>query len=144
MIVFSRPLMPDVELIAFELTAKSSRRRENPVQPRLCNAKNAIFERLKRGFPFGRDLRRPTQTQSALCVNMPRYVMCISGQLKRNQLHEFEVPRDTYIHMYVHVCIYTYIRTYASIYVNIVHRYTYVHRRVYIYIHTHIHIYIYT
>jgi hypothetical protein len=27
-----------VKLIAFELAAKFSRRRENPVQPRLCNA----------------------------------------------------------------------------------------------------------
>ncbi len=39
-----------VKLIAFELAAKFSRRRENPVQPRLCNAQNAIFKRLKTGF----------------------------------------------------------------------------------------------
>jgi hypothetical protein len=38
-----------VKLIAFELAAKFSRRRENPVQPRLCNAKKAIFKRLKTG-----------------------------------------------------------------------------------------------
>jgi hypothetical protein len=57
-----------LKLIAFELAAKFSRRRENPVQPRVCNAKNAIFKRSKRGVPFGRDLRRPTQTQSALCM----------------------------------------------------------------------------
>ncbi len=55
-----------VKLIAFELAAKSSRRRENPVQPRLCNAKTQFSNGSKRGFPFGRDLRRPTQTQSAL------------------------------------------------------------------------------
>ncbi len=29
---------------------QNSWRRENPVQPRLCNAKNAIFKRLKSGF----------------------------------------------------------------------------------------------
>jgi hypothetical protein len=39
-----------IKLIAFELAAKFSRRRENPVQPRLCNAENAIFKRLKTGF----------------------------------------------------------------------------------------------
>jgi hypothetical protein len=39
-----------LKLITFELAAKFSRRRENPVQPRLCNAKNAIFKRLKTGF----------------------------------------------------------------------------------------------
>jgi hypothetical protein len=39
-----------VKLIAFELAAKFSRRGENPVQPRLCNAKNAVFKRLKTGF----------------------------------------------------------------------------------------------
>ncbi len=55
-----------IKLIAFELAAKFLRRGENPVQPRLCNAKTAILKRLKTGLPFGRDLRRPTQTQSAL------------------------------------------------------------------------------
>jgi hypothetical protein len=39
-----------INLIAFELAAKFSRRGENPVQPRLCNAKNAIFKRLKTEF----------------------------------------------------------------------------------------------
>ncbi len=39
-----------VKLIAFELAAKFSRRRENPAQPRLCNAKNAISKRLITGF----------------------------------------------------------------------------------------------
>jgi hypothetical protein len=39
-----------IKLISFELAAKFSRRRQNPVQPRLCNAKNAIFKRLKTGF----------------------------------------------------------------------------------------------
>ncbi len=39
-----------LKLIAFELAANFSRRRENPVQPRLSNAKNAIFKRLKTGF----------------------------------------------------------------------------------------------
>ncbi len=39
-----------IKLIAFELAANFLRRRENPVQPRLCNAKNAIFKRLKTGF----------------------------------------------------------------------------------------------
>jgi hypothetical protein len=39
-----------VKLIPFELAAKFSMRRGNPVQPRLCNAKNAIFKRLKTGF----------------------------------------------------------------------------------------------
>jgi hypothetical protein len=39
-----------IKLIAFELAAKFSRRRENPVQQRLCNVKNAIFKRLKTGF----------------------------------------------------------------------------------------------
>ncbi len=63
-----------IKLIAFELAAKFSRRRENPVQPRLCNAKNAIFKRLKTGFPLGRDLRRPTQTQSALHINAYTYI----------------------------------------------------------------------
>jgi hypothetical protein len=38
-----------IKLIASELAAKFSRRGENPVQPRLCNAKNAIFKRLKTG-----------------------------------------------------------------------------------------------
>jgi hypothetical protein len=41
--------MQELKLIAFELAAKFSRRGENPVQPRLCNAKNAIFKRLKTG-----------------------------------------------------------------------------------------------
>ncbi len=39
-----------VKLIAFELAAKFSRPRGNPVQPRLYNAQNAIFKRLKTGF----------------------------------------------------------------------------------------------
>ncbi len=39
-----------IKLIAFELAAKFSRRRQNPVQPRLYHAKNAIFKLLKTGF----------------------------------------------------------------------------------------------
>ncbi len=45
-----RQKMLSIKLFAFELAAKFSRRRENPVQPRLCNAKNAIFKRFKTGF----------------------------------------------------------------------------------------------
>jgi hypothetical protein len=47
---FVRLSSRDIKLIAFELAAKFSRRRENPVQPRLYNAENAICKRLKTGF----------------------------------------------------------------------------------------------
>jgi hypothetical protein len=56
-----------IKLLAFELAAKFSRQGEDPVQPRLCNAKNAIFKRLKNGvFP-------------SLAI--------FAGQLKRNLLY---------------------------------------------------------
>ncbi len=101
-----------IKLIAFELAAKFSRRRENPVQPRLCNAKNAIFKRLKTGFsgfPFGRDLRRPTKTQSALCMCLPRSSktaavswMCIHVYVLICVVYAAKVG----IYVYVHTCIY--------------------------------------
>jgi hypothetical protein len=56
-----------LKLIAFELAAKFSRRRENPVQPRSHNAKDAIFKRAQKGvFPS---------------------VAIFAGQLKRTQLY---------------------------------------------------------
>jgi hypothetical protein len=48
--VFMHTLRMQRKAVAFELAAKFSRQGENPVQPRLCNAKNAIFKRLKTGF----------------------------------------------------------------------------------------------
>jgi hypothetical protein len=58
---------PCVKLIAFELAAKFSRRGENPLQPSLCNTKNAIFITAQNGvFPS---------------------VAIFAGQLKCNQLH---------------------------------------------------------
>ncbi len=69
------PVMPaltslnPLNLIAFELAAKFSRRRENPVQPRLCNAKNAIFKTAQNGgFPS---------------------VAIFAGQLEHNKLYAY-------------------------------------------------------
>jgi hypothetical protein len=49
-----------VKLFAFELATKFSRRGENPVQPRLCDAKIAIFKRLKTGVSL-RSRSSPSQ-----------------------------------------------------------------------------------
>ncbi len=85
-----------------DLAAKFSRRRENPVQPRLCNAKNAIFKRQKNGvFPS---------------------VAIFAGQLKRNQLY---VYAHVYIRWYAtERCIYAY--TYIHTYMFLFHA-TYIH-----------------
>jgi hypothetical protein len=58
-----------LKLIAFELAAKFSRRRENPVQPRLCNAKNAIFKRLKTGFSL-RSRSSPANSNAISFINL--------------------------------------------------------------------------
>jgi hypothetical protein len=60
----SIPLL--IKLIAFELAAKFSMRRENPFNHVCATRKTQFSNSSKRDFPFCRDLRRPTQMQSAL------------------------------------------------------------------------------
>jgi hypothetical protein len=95
-----------IKLIAFELAAKFSRRRENPVQPRLCNAETQFSNGSKRGFPFGRDLRRPTQTQSALhtCIYLlSKYIDEVFQGLRERVLclHAIHIHIHTYTHMHI-------------------------------------------
>ncbi len=66
-----------IKLIAFELAAKFSRRAKNPVQPHLCNAKNAIQTAQNGVFPS---------------------VAIFAGQLKRNQLYNcFNVRQENVV-----------------------------------------------
>ncbi len=130
-----------VKLFSFELAAKFSRQGGNPVQPRFCNAKNAIFKRFKTGV----SLRSPS----------------FSSQLKRNQFYVCVyvcirvymcVCMCIYVYMYVYTCvcmcightkscIYTYMCTLHS-YVNMqaykMKMYTRTYKKLYAYIHVHI------
>ncbi len=110
-----------VKLIAFESAAKFSRRRENPVQPRLCNAKNAIFKWLKTRF----SLRSRSSPANAKAISFTYvYVrkkhsldwciymcVCVCMSLSmRTYLILFSLKQAILIHacmhVYMHVCSY--------------------------------------
>jgi hypothetical protein len=135
-----------VKLFAFELAAKFSKRRENPVQPRLSNALNAIFKRLSTGFSV-----------------FPS-VAIFAGQRKRSQLYiQILYMHAYYVNTYADIYIHTYIHTYIQAgslsmqtqcaktpnmpaclgYIHNTHTYshTYTHTHIYTYIHTYIHTY---
>jgi hypothetical protein len=90
----------NIKLIAFELAAKFSRRRENPVQPRLCNAKNAIFKRLKTGV----SLRSRSSPANSNAISFTSFTCIMHVYLKCVQV----LSISTY-NMHVHVwCMYTF------------------------------------
>ncbi len=61
---------------------------------------SAVSNGSKRGFPFGRDLRRPTQTQSALWLQLKRKVIYLE---KSTTLTTCYIP--TYAYIYLFLCI---------------------------------------
>jgi hypothetical protein len=107
-----------INLFAFELAAKFSRQGENPVQPRLCNAKNPIFKRLKTGF----SLRPRSSPANSNAISFTCMHVCI--------------------HTYTHVCMHTYIPEDLHRSKPIPQRaYAYIHTYIYTHIHTCIHTY---
>ncbi len=96
----------NIKLIAFELAAKFSRRRENPVQPRSCNAKNAIFKRLKTGVSL-QSRSSPANSNAIsftlVCINRNKAriysCMCVSTHMFSKR-----------IYVSIYVCMY--VRTY--------------------------------
>jgi hypothetical protein len=105
-----------IKLIAFELAAKFSRRRENPFNHVCATRKTQFSNGSKRGFPFGRDLRRPTQTQSALhrmhCFTpgwnhlhtyIHYHIRSVEGLCK------LKITWNAYLHTYIHTYMITYV-----------------------------------
>ncbi len=82
-----------LKLIAFELAAKFSRRRENPVQPRLCNAKNAI-SRLKTGF----SLRSRSSPANSNAITFTTLALAASAP------HKYIHNTNTHVHMHTSPC----------------------------------------
>ncbi len=80
-----------LKLITFELAAKFSRRRENPVQPRFCNAKNGIFKRLKTGFYLR---SRSSPANSNAISFMPPWLADMNAQL---WTHACKAHSDPYV-----------------------------------------------
>jgi hypothetical protein len=117
------PLKRALKLIAFELAAKFLRRRENPVQPRLCNAKNAIFKRLKTGVSLQSHIHTYTYIHT--------YTTCRGHSLL-----------EIHIQTHIHTCIHTYIHTYTQWHVTAIaclkntYTLTYMHTCIHTYIHT--------
>ncbi len=105
-----------IKLIAFELAAKSSRRRGNPVQPRLCNAKNAIFKRLKTGFSL-RSRSSPANSNAISFTHihyMHRRSRSLSSEYIHIRIHPYihapKIRRRSsseyiHIHTHIHTCI---------------------------------------
>ncbi len=60
-----------LKLFAFVLAAKLSRQGETPFKHVCTTRKTQFSNGSQRGFPFARDLRRPTQTQSAVEQRKP-------------------------------------------------------------------------
>ncbi len=103
-----------IKLIAFKLAAKFSRRGEIPFNHVRATRKTQFSNGSKRGFPFGRDLRRPTQTQSALYM---LYCLCTHTYMCTYTNVIIYIPNHTYIHTSLdpnHTYIHTYIHTYFS------------------------------
>jgi hypothetical protein len=120
-----------IKLIAFELAAKFSRRGENPVQPRLCNAKNAIFKRLKTGFSL-RSRSSPANLKAISCMACAWHT-CLRYQvgIKLHACLACLEKTHTYIHTNtkcvcapIHACIctnmHTYMHTYTGMCMHIV------------------------
>jgi hypothetical protein len=101
-----------LKLIAFELAAKFSRRRKNPVQPRLCNAKNAIFKRLRTGFSLR---SRSSPANSNAITSMYEHACWVSNKLC---IYVVCLPVQyicifyTCVFVYFYKYVYTYIHTY--------------------------------
>ncbi len=90
------------------------------------------FHVSKRGFPFGRDLRRPTQMQSALPLQM-------TSCEYEDQWRAILSDECLYIHIYAHICE-KYIHIYAHICKN---TYTCMHERFFWWMSTNVCIYVY-
>ncbi len=98
-----------LKLIGFELAAKFSRRGENQIPfNHVCATRKTQFSNgSKRGFPFGRDLRRPTQTQSALTsINIS--TICVYQKLStRMRVSQASYicmwAQTTYVQISIHV-----------------------------------------
>ncbi len=88
-----------VKLIAFEFAAKFSRRGGNHVQPHLCNAKNAIFKRLKTGF----SLRSRSSPANSNAISF-KHVPCPQrAEWTRTLCPSFDLMLSK-THMNMHAC----------------------------------------